>query len=76
MICETVKQAEDGEGTVLRLYECRNRRTEAHLTLGLPAGQVFLCDMMERELCELPLSDGRVTLPLGGFEILTLKSKA
>ena len=76
VICETVKQAEKGEGTVLRLYECRNRRTKTTLTLGIPAGRVFLCDMMERELSELPVKDGCVGLTLGGFEILTLKVKA
>ena len=76
VICETVKQAEDGEGTVLRLYECRNRRTKTTLALDLPVKKVLLCDMMERELCELPVENGRVALTLGGFEILTLKIKA
>ena len=75
VICETVKKAERGEGTVLRLYEYKNRRTKAVLSLGIPAKQVFLCDMMERELCELPLENGKVELALGGFEILTLKVK-
>ena len=73
VICETVKQAERGAGTVLRLYECKNRRTKTTLTLGLPASKVFACDMMERELTELPLVDGKVELHFSGFEILTLK---
>ena len=76
IICETVKKAERGEGTVLRLYECKNKRTKTTLMLGLPAKQVFLCDMMERELEELPLADGKVQLTLSGFEIVTLKIKA
>ena len=76
VICETVKQAERGEGTVLRLYECKNRRTKTTMQLGLPVRQVFLCDMMERELRELPVVDGRVELTLSGFEIVTLKVKA
>ncbi|MBQ8356908.1 MAG: alpha-mannosidase [Clostridia bacterium] len=76
VICETVKQAEKGEDTVLRLYECKNRRTRTTLTLGIPAKQVFLCDMMEREQTELPVTDGKVELSLSGFEILTLKIKA
>ncbi len=75
VICETVKNAERGEGTVLRLYECKNRRTKAKLSLGIPAKQVFLCDMMERELSELPICNGAVELELKGFEILTLKVK-
>ena len=73
IICETVKEAEDGAGTVLRLYECQNRRTNATLTLGLPAARVLLCDMLERELGELPLQDNQVTLPFKGFEIITIK---
>lgn len=73
VICETVKNAERGEGTVIRLYECQNRRTKTTLRLGIPAGKVLLCDMMERELQELPLENGAVTLDLKGFEILTLK---
>ena len=76
VICETVKKAERDGDTVIRLYECRNRRTKAMLQLGVPAKQVFVCDMMERELCELPVENGRVELNLSGFEILTLKVKA
>ena len=75
VICETVKKAERDEDTVLRLYENRNCRTKATLQLGIPAKQVFVCDMMERELYELPVENGRVALSLGGFEILTLKVK-
>jgi len=73
VICETVKAAEKGEGTVLRLYECQNRRTKATLTLGIPAKRVELCNMMEEPLCELPLVDGKVELSFSGFEIVTLK---
>ena len=76
VICETVKAAEQGEGTVLRFYECKNRRTKTTLTLGIPAKQVFVCDMMEREQSELPVQNGKVQLELSGFEILTLKVKA
>ena len=76
VICETVKKAERDGDTVIRLYEYRNRRTKAMLQLGVPAKQVFVCDMMERELCELPVENGRVELSFGGFEILTLKIKA
>ena len=73
VICETVKEAEDGSGTILRLYEYKNCRTKAMLTLGLPATHVMLCDMLEREISELPLKDGQVTVPFNGFEIVTLK---
>ncbi|MBQ3063795.1 MAG: hypothetical protein IJC99_03220 [Clostridia bacterium] len=62
-----------GDGGVLRLYECQNRRTNATLTFGIPVTRVLLCDMLERALEELPVEDGKVTVPFKGFEIITLK---
>lgn len=76
VICETVKQAEYGEDTVIRMYEFLNRRTELTVKLGIPARKVFLCDLMENELEELTVTDGCVRLPVKGFEIVTLKIKA
>jgi len=76
VICETIKKEEKGNGTVFRLYECQNKRTTATLTLGIPANEVWLTDMMEREIEQLPIENCRVTLPFHGFEIHTLKVKA
>ena len=76
VICETVKQAEYGDDTIIRMYESKNRRTELMVTLGIPASRVFLCDLMENELEELTLDENRVTLPVKGFEIVTLRVKA
>lgn len=73
VICETVKAAERGEGTVLRLYECKNIRGSVGLTLGLGAKKAWLCDLMENELREIPVEDGHISLAVGGFEILTVK---
>lgn len=73
IICETVKTAENGKGTVLRFYESQNKKTKAKVTLGIDAKKVTLCDLMENELCELPVKDGTVTLDFSGFEILTIK---
>ena len=73
VICETVKAAEKGAGTVIRLYECKNRRTRAKLTLGIPCGKACVCDLMEREQAPLAVENGVVTVAMKGFEILTLK---
>ena len=75
VISETVKAAEDGSGTIFRFYECANKRTRAALKFGLPAKKVSLCDLMENELEELPLTDGTVNCTFGNFEIVTLKLK-
>ena len=73
VICETVKEAEDGTGTVIRLYEYRNICGETEFTASVKAEKCYLCDMMENELKELPFDGQKVKLNLKGFEIVTLK---
>lgn len=73
VILETVKQAEEGSGMVLRMYEAYNQRAQVHVTFGFDAKRVTLCDLMEQELEELPLQGNAVTLPVKPFEIITLK---
>ena len=75
VLVETVKEAEDSDATVLRLYECKNMRSKTELTLGFPAKSCYLCDMLENEEKELPIVDGKVKLDIRGFEIITLKLK-
>ncbi len=75
VICETIKEAEEGKETVLRLYESANKRTSAEITLGFKAKKCFVCDMLENEKEELEISDGKVKVTLRGYEILTLKVK-
>lgn len=57
---EVVKQAEDGNGWIVRLYEFANRRTKASLQFGFPLRQATLCDMQENDLT--PLSPDEYTL--------------
>lgn len=75
VVCETVKEEEDGNGTILRLYERKNTCTKVNLDVGLKAKNAYLCDMMENELSELEIKDGKLTLDIRGFEILTVKLK-
>ena len=75
VICETVKEAEGDESTVLRLYESANKRTKTQITLGFKAKKCFVCDMLENEKEELPITDGKINVTMRGYEILTLKVK-
>ena len=71
---DTVKPAEDGSGDIiLRLYEAKRADTCCTLRLGLPAKRVFLCDIMENALEELPLENGEVALGFHTFEVKTLR---
>ncbi len=73
--CETVKQAEDGDGTVIRIYEYKNIRDKFNITTAIPFEKAYLCDMLENEICELPVENGEITCSIKGFEILTVKLK-
>ena len=75
ILCETVKQAEVGEDTVYRFFECSNTATTATLRFGHPVKKVMLCDMSENDLQELTVRDNAVTLDFRAFEIQTLKVK-
>ncbi len=75
VICETVKAAEDGDGTIVRFFETKNRRGKVRVTLGFPASKAYLCDLMENELEELDVVDGSISLKVSPFEIVTMKVK-
>jgi alpha-mannosidase len=73
--CETVKEAEDGEGTVIRIYEYKNIRGKLEISAAIPFKKAYLCDLLEREICELPTENGKIICGIKGSEIITLKLK-
>ncbi len=75
VIVETIKQAENGEGTVVRVFECKNTRTVGKLTLPKGVSEVKLCDMLENAVEDLPISEGKVEVKIRPYEIVTLLLK-
>ena len=75
VILETVKQAEDGDGLILRFYEAFNRRGKVTFTLGIPFSRVSVCDLMEKPVSDgdLTVSGSQITVPIKNFEIVTLR---
>ncbi|MBE6647587.1 MAG: alpha-mannosidase [Ruminococcaceae bacterium] len=76
ILCEVVKQAEDGEDLVFRFFECSNSVTRAEITFGFDVESVWLCDMGENTIHALAVKNNTVSLPFGAFEIHTLKVTA
>ena len=72
VILETVKQAEDGNGVILRLYECENARTRTGVTLPEGVSRVYVTNLLEEIQEELPVRQGKVELTVKPYEILTL----
>jgi alpha-mannosidase len=76
VVVSAVKRAEDGRGTIVRLYESSGGHRRAHVSLGRWAGpvpSVALVDLLEQPL-DGPLSveEGVATVELGPFQIMTL----
>ena len=73
VICETVKRAEDVENAyVLRLYECEGVPARCEVSLHDAVKGVERVNFLEEKQCDLPCENGRVSLSLRPFEIVTL----
>lgn len=72
IIIETVKQAENTDDIVIRLYDAWGMKSHPILNLGFSAEKILLCDMLENSLEELGCGS-RVKLSVNNFEIVTLR---
>ena len=70
-----IKQAHDGSGDwIYRLYEPRGGAGRASLDLSfLQPKAVWQCNMLEEKEQPLPLENGRLSLSLSPFQIVTLR---
>lgn len=73
IVIEVVKEAEDSDALIIRMYECYNARTNAVLKVGRTFKKAVECDMLENEEKELTCFDGKVNLTFHPFEIKTVK---
>lgn len=73
VILETVKQAEDGNGIILRMYESENAFTKAKLTVHKEFTQAQICSLLE-EPERMAAADGNVIdVQLKPYEVVTVK---
>ncbi len=74
LILETVKQAEDASGMILRIYEDENARTKARVTVNREdISGVVECNLMEEEERTLTFADGGFDIDVRPYEIKTYK---
>lgn len=72
-VITAVKKAEADDGLIVRFYDAYD--CKSCVTISVPASynKAYLCDLMENELQALDIKDGKVTVPVSNFEIVTLK---
>lgn len=73
VVIETIKQAEDGNGIIVRLYECQRKRGTLTLTTGFDLAAAVLTNLIEDDEQTLTVSGRQVTLPVKPYEIITLR---
>jgi len=73
VIVEAVKQAEDDNDVILRLYECAHAGASAIVRFGFPVRAAAEVNLMEEQPRALQVVDDTVEVVLGPFEIKTLR---
>lgn len=75
IVLETIKQAEDGQGVIVRLYECHNRRTKAAVRFGFKVCEAELCNLQEQTKKAAEICGQEVRFEAAPYEIITLRIK-
>ena len=76
IMIESIKKAEEGDDTIIRLYEFENRKTDVQLHLPEKAGRICLCNLMEEKEVLLAENADEFTVTAEPFGILTIRIEA
>ncbi|MCI8353561.1 MAG: alpha-mannosidase, partial [Lachnospiraceae bacterium] len=73
VVIETIKQAESGRGTVIRMYESENSLTRARLTVNKPFEKAWICNLLEEEESKAHAEGNVIDVTLKPYEVVTVK---
>ncbi|MNC20673.1 alpha-mannosidase [compost metagenome] len=72
VVLDTVKPSEDGQGSILRLYESSGGRETVKLNWNQPFNEVYLSNTLEEKLETVAHHEGQFELHFAPFEIKTI----
>ncbi|MCJ7702225.1 MAG: alpha-mannosidase [Anaerolineales bacterium] len=75
IIIETIKQAENGNDVIVRLYESQRRRGKVTLTTSFNLAEAWHTNLMEEPQTSLAIEGNNVSLFVKPYEIVTLQLK-
>ena len=75
LVLDTIKQAEDGNEIVLRLYECHGSRGVAQVKVSLPFTSAVTCNILEEDGAPLDVTDGTITIAYTPHQLVSVKLK-
>jgi alpha-mannosidase len=73
IVIETIKQAEDGNGVIVRLYESQRQRGPVTLSTGFALAGAHRTNLLEQNEEELAVDGQQVTFSVRPYEIVTLR---
>ena len=73
VVIETIKQTEDGQGLIVRLYESQRKRGECTLTAAFPLEAAWRTSLLEENLERLDVDERCVRFFIKPYQILTLR---
>jgi alpha-mannosidase len=73
IVIETIKRAEDGNGVIVRLYECHRERGRVILTTGFNIDSAAITNLLEVDQVEIPVNDNQIELAYTPYQIITLR---
>jgi alpha-mannosidase len=72
-VIETVKPAENGDGTIVRFYEAHNARGGVVLRFGRTLASAEETNMLEERIAELPVDGDSIAMDIRPYEIKTVR---
>jgi alpha-mannosidase len=75
VIIETIKQAEDGNGVIVRLYESQRKRGPVQVQFGRGVEAAWVTNLLEENESSLSVEKDSILLALRPYQIVTLRVK-
>ena len=73
VVIETVKQADNGRGIIIRLYESQRQRGEVTLTTNFEIGDAWEANLLEKNQVALSPVGNTVSFFIKPYQIVTLR---
>lgn len=73
VVLETIKEAEDKDGVIIRLYECENALTNARLTFDALISSACECSLIEEETAEVKTKGNTLKFAIKPYEIKSFR---
>lgn len=73
LVIDTIKKAEDGDGLVVRLYECHGARGAARIKVPGRYTRARFCNVLEEDQAHFSLSAGSLDVPYTPHKIISIK---